>query len=106
MSYPSAMLNALALLLLANPAPAAPPTFSDVAVYNGAWTITATKTMAGAGKTDSLVNHCTQGSAYYACEQVVNGDMPESKYAFIHRKSKPTEQERDAVCKWTEDARQ
>ena len=40
------------------------------------------------------------------CEQVVNGDMPESKYAFIHRKSKPAERERDAVCKWTEDVRQ
>ncbi len=72
MSYPSAMLPALALLLLVNPAPAA-VTFSDVAVYNGAWTITATKTMAGPGKADSLVNHCNQGLAYYACEQVVNG---------------------------------
>jgi hypothetical protein len=40
------------------------------------------------------------------CEQVVNGDMPESKYAFVHRKSKPTEAQRNAVCKWTEDARQ
>jgi len=40
------------------------------------------------------------------CEQLVNGDMPESKYAFIHRKSKPTEAQRTAVCQWTEDARQ
>lgn len=39
------------------------------------------------------------------CEQIVNGDMPESKYAFIHRKSKPTEEQRNAVCNWTEDAR-
>lgn len=74
MSYPSAMLNALALLLLANSAPTvAAPTFTDIAVYNGAWTVTATKTVAGSGKPDSLVNHCTQGLAYYACEQVVNG---------------------------------
>ena len=73
MSYPSAMLTALALLLMAKPASSAGPTFSDIAVYDGAWTVTATKTMAGPGKTDSLVNHCTQGSAYYACEQVVNG---------------------------------
>jgi len=40
------------------------------------------------------------------CEQVVNGDMPESKYLFIHRKAKPTEEQRNAVCKWTEGARQ
>jgi Haem-binding domain len=40
------------------------------------------------------------------CEQVENGDMPEGKYAFLRPKSKPTEAQRDAVCKWTEDARQ
>jgi len=40
------------------------------------------------------------------CEQVVNGDMPDGKYAFLHPKSRPTAKQRDAVCKWTEGARQ
>ncbi len=40
------------------------------------------------------------------CEELVNGDMPDSKYKFIHRESRPSEEERNAVCQWTEDARQ
>jgi hypothetical protein len=40
------------------------------------------------------------------CEQVVHGDMPDGNYRFLHLKSKPTEAQRDAVCNWTEDARQ
>lgn len=67
------MLIGLAFALLLEPAVITTPAFSDLAVYNGAWTITATKTMAGPGKPDSLVNHCTANLGYYSCEQVVNG---------------------------------
>jgi len=67
------MLTLLAFMLLADSAASASPTFSDLAVYNGAWTVTSPHTLAGPGKTDALVNHCTQNSAYYSCEQVVNG---------------------------------
>lgn len=68
------MLTGLAFaLLLQSTAAVVTPSFSDIAVYNGAWTVTASKTMAGAGKSDSLVNHCTRSEAYYSCEQVVNG---------------------------------
>jgi len=38
------------------------------------------------------------------CEQVVNGDMPEGKYAFIHRSARVSEDERRAVCQWVEEA--
>jgi hypothetical protein len=40
------------------------------------------------------------------CEQVTNADMPDRKYAIFHRSARPTSQERDAVCQWTEDSRQ
>jgi len=40
------------------------------------------------------------------CEQLVNGDMPDRKYAFFHRGSRVTQQERSAICQWTEDARE
>lgn len=36
------------------------------------------------------------------CEQLVNGDMPEGKYAIIHRSARVSEDERGAVCKWVE----
>jgi len=39
------------------------------------------------------------------CEQVTNGDMPESKYAFVHRNSRLSAPEREAICNWTESAR-
>jgi len=39
------------------------------------------------------------------CEQVTNGDMPDSKYAFIHRKVRLNEDQRDAVCAWVESTR-
>jgi len=39
------------------------------------------------------------------CEQVTNGDMPDSKYAFVHRKVRLTQDQRDAVCAWVESAR-
>ena len=67
----------LALLLLAalqaTPKPAAPDPLAPLTVYNGSWTIRALHTMAGEGKSDQLVNHCTRTVAYYTCEQVVNG---------------------------------
>ena len=40
------------------------------------------------------------------CEQVVNGDMPEGKYALIHRPARVTEDERAAICRWVETWRQ
>ena len=40
------------------------------------------------------------------CEQVVNGDMPEGKYALIHRRARVNEDERAAICQWVERARQ
>jgi len=40
------------------------------------------------------------------CEQVVNGDMPEGKYALLHRRARVTEDERAAICQWVERARQ
>jgi len=40
------------------------------------------------------------------CEQVVNGDMPEGKYALIHRRARVTEEERTTICQWVEHARQ
>ena len=40
------------------------------------------------------------------CEQVVNGDMPEGKYALIHRRARITEDERTAICQWVERSRQ
>jgi hypothetical protein len=42
-------------------------------ILNGEWSVTGAHTMAGAGKSDSLVNHCSMYDAFYACEQVVNG---------------------------------
>jgi len=40
------------------------------------------------------------------CEQITNGDMPDPKYLLVHRSARITPQERDAVCKWTQDADQ
>jgi len=40
------------------------------------------------------------------CEQVVNGDMPEGKYALIHRRARVTEDERAAICQWVERSQQ
>jgi len=40
------------------------------------------------------------------CEQLTNGDMPDRKYAILHRNAKLTAEERTAVCQWTDDARQ
>lgn len=40
------------------------------------------------------------------CEQLTNGDMPDPKYALVHRNARITPEERGAVCQWTEDSRQ
>ena len=40
------------------------------------------------------------------CEQLTNGDMPDSKYMLVHREARVTAEERSAVCQWTEDSRQ
>jgi len=40
------------------------------------------------------------------CEQVVNGDMPEGKYALIHRRARVGEDERAAICQWVEHLQQ
>jgi hypothetical protein len=40
------------------------------------------------------------------CEQITNGEMPDQKYTLVHRSSRVTPEERDAVCQWTENARQ
>lgn len=47
--------------------------FTPLKAYEGTWTVTSAHTMAGPGKTDTLVNHCTEGASFYTCEQVVNG---------------------------------
>jgi hypothetical protein len=47
--------------------------FTPLKVYEGTWTVVSAHTMAGDGRPDTLVNHCTEGTAFYTCEQVVNG---------------------------------
>lgn len=46
-----------------------------IRVYAGAWTVTSSKTMAGPGKPDLLVNRCFMATAFYNCEQQVNGKV-------------------------------
>ncbi len=40
------------------------------------------------------------------CEQLNNGEMPDRKYALLHRRARPTAKERDIVCQWTDDSRE
>jgi hypothetical protein len=40
------------------------------------------------------------------CEQMTDGDMPDGKYALLHREARITQEDRAAVCQWTEDSRQ
>ena len=40
------------------------------------------------------------------CEQIQQGEMPDKQYALIHRDAKLKQSEKDAICKWTEAARQ
>jgi Haem-binding domain len=35
------------------------------------------------------------------CNEILDGSMPDGKYTWIHRSSKLTGDERDAVCEWT-----
>ena len=49
------------------------PSFAPINVYEGTWTVVSAHTMAGEGKPDTIVNHCAEGTAFYTCEQVVNG---------------------------------
>jgi hypothetical protein len=46
--------------------------FAPIKLYEGTWTLVAAHTMAGEGKPDTIVNRCTEGTAFYTCEQVVN----------------------------------
>jgi Haem-binding domain len=39
------------------------------------------------------------------CEQLMNGNMPDRKYTFIHRRARLTQEERDAVCFWANSSR-
>jgi hypothetical protein len=48
-------------------------TFAPLKTYEGTWTVVSAHTAAGDGKPDTVVNRCTEGLAYYVCEQVVNG---------------------------------
>jgi hypothetical protein len=50
-----------------------PAVFAPLRVYEGTWTVVSAHTMAGDGRPDTLVNHCTEGTAFFTCEQVVNG---------------------------------
>jgi hypothetical protein len=38
-------------------------------------------------------------------DQVINGDMPDSKYLLIHRSARLTQEDREAVCAWVESGR-
>ena len=40
------------------------------------------------------------------CEQVMQGDMPQKKYVWVHRDARLKQSEREAVCRWTEAVRQ
>jgi hypothetical protein len=39
------------------------------------------------------------------CEELKSGDMPDSKYLWIHRNAKLTDQQRTTLCDWPEAAR-
>jgi len=36
------------------------------------------------------------------CDQLMNGEMPDSKYVFVHRDAKLTQEQKEAVCTWTQ----
>jgi Haem-binding domain len=40
------------------------------------------------------------------CEQLTGGDMPDGLYLLFHREARVTQQEKIAVCEWTENARE
>ena len=35
------------------------------------------------------------------CNEILGGDMPDSKYTLIHRQARLTADDHEAVCKWT-----
>ncbi|MGH9494157.1 MAG: heme-binding domain-containing protein [Candidatus Sulfotelmatobacter sp.] len=35
------------------------------------------------------------------CNNILDSEMPDSKYTLIHRNARLTEDEREAICKWT-----
>ena len=47
-----------------------------------------------------------QGRLTKICEELKSGDMPDSKYTFIHRSAKLSDQERTTLCDWAESTRQ
>jgi hypothetical protein len=61
------------LLMMAASAPVFGPAFGPMRVYEGTWTVVSAHTMAGEGRPDTIVNHCNEGTAFYTCEQIVNG---------------------------------
>jgi hypothetical protein len=40
------------------------------------------------------------------CEQITDGNMPDTKYVLIHRTKKLTLQQKNAVCEWTQSVNQ
>jgi hypothetical protein len=62
-----AMVGLLLLMMFASAG------FAPLHVYDGTWTVSSAHTMAGEGKPDTLVNHCTESGSFYVCEQVING---------------------------------
>jgi hypothetical protein len=67
-------MTGLLLLMMFSSAMFAPgAVFGPINVYEGTWTVVAAHTMAGEGRPDTIVNHCHEGTAFYTCEQVVNG---------------------------------
>lgn len=40
------------------------------------------------------------------CNEVLQGDMPDGKYTFLHRSARLTEDDRAAICEWTGSPRQ
>lgn len=39
------------------------------------------------------------------CDELVHDDMPDGKYLWIHRRARPTQEEKDAICAWVETVR-
>jgi mono/diheme cytochrome c family protein len=35
------------------------------------------------------------------CNEILEGDMPDTKYTLIHRNARLSQEEREAVCQWT-----
>jgi len=73
------MLSLLLFALVQNASagqPVADP-FAPLAVYNGTWTVHAEHPWGGgpAGSVDHLVSRCEHFTAYFACEQTVNGKV-------------------------------